>query len=50
MLNKRKITCLMSSAFIFALTGLSTQAFAVSINEVMQEGENRADADSTATD
>lgn len=48
MLNKRKITCLMSSAFIFALTGLSTQAFAVSINEVMQEGENRADAGATA--
>lgn len=48
MLNKRKITCLMSSAFVFALTGLSTQAFAVSINEVMQEGENRADAGATA--
>ena len=48
MLNKRKITCLMSSAFIFALTGLSTQAFAVGINEVMQEGENRADAGATA--
>jgi len=48
MLNKRKITCLMSSAFIFALSGLSTQAFAVSINEVMQEGENRADAGATA--
>lgn len=48
MLNKRKMTCLMSSAFIFALTGLSTQAFAVSINEVMQEGENRADAGATA--
>jgi hypothetical protein len=42
------MTCLMSSAFIFALTGLSTQAFAVSINEVMQEGENRADAGETA--
>ena len=48
MLNKRKITCLMSSAFVFALTGLSTQAFAVSINEVMQEGEARADAGETA--
>jgi len=48
MLNKRKMTCLMSSAFIFALTGLSTQAFAASINEVMQEGENRADAGATA--
>lgn len=48
MLNKRKITCLMSSAFVFALTGLSTQAFAVSINEVMQEGESRADAGATA--
>ena len=48
MLNKRKITSLMSSAFVFALTGLSTQAFAVSINEVMQEGEARADAGETA--
>ncbi|HEY5775207.1 MAG TPA: DUF3450 domain-containing protein, partial [Xanthomonadales bacterium] len=38
----------MSSVFIYALTGLSTQAFAVSINEVMQEGENRADAGATA--
>jgi hypothetical protein len=38
----------MSSAFIFALTGLSTQAFAASINEVMQEGESRADAGATA--
>ena len=48
MLNNRKMTCLLSSAFIFALTGLSTQAFAVSINEVMQEGESRADAGATA--
>ena len=48
MRNNRKITCLMSSAFIFALTGLSTQSFAASINEVMQEGENRADAGATA--
>ena len=38
----------MSSAFMFALTGLSSQAFAVSINEVMQEGETRADAGATA--
>ena len=48
MLNKRKITCLMSSAFIYAVSGLSTQAFAVGINEVMQEGEARADAGTTA--
>ena len=48
MLNKRKITCLMSSAFIYAVAGLSTQAFAASIIEVMQEGENRADASATA--
>jgi len=48
MLNNRKITCLMSSVFIFALTVVSTQAFAASINEVMQEGENRADANATA--
>lgn len=44
MLNNRKITCLLSSVFIYAIAGLSTQAFAVSINEVLQEGENRADA------
>ena len=44
MLNKRKIFCLMSSVFIYVITGLSTQVFAVSINEVMQEGESRADA------
>jgi hypothetical protein len=48
MLNNRKITCLLSSVFIYAAAGLSTQAFAVSINEVMQEGENRADAGQTA--
>jgi len=48
MLNNRKITCLMSSVFIFVLAGLSTQAFAASINEVMQEGEARADAGATA--
>ena len=44
MLNKRKIFCLLSSVFIYAITGLSTQVYAVSINEVMQEGESRADA------
>lgn len=48
MLNNRKITCLLSSVIIYAIAGLSTQAFAVSINEVMQEGENRADAGETA--
>jgi len=48
MLNNRKITCLLSSVFIFAVAGLSTQAFAASINEVLQEGENRADANATA--
>ena len=48
MLNNRKITCLLSSAFIYAVAGLSTQAFAVGINEVMQEGESRADAGETA--
>ena len=48
MLNTRKITCLMSSVFIFALAALPFQAFAASINEVMQEGENRADAGATA--
>jgi len=48
MLNNRKITCLMSSVFIFVFAGLSSQAFAASINEVLQEGENRADANATA--
>ena len=48
MLNNRKITCLLSSVFIYAIAGLSTQAFAASIKEVMQEGENRADAGATA--
>ncbi len=48
MLNKRKITCLLSSAFIYAVAGLSTQAFAAGINEVLQEGESRADAGETA--
>ncbi len=48
MLNNRKITCLMSSVFIFAFAGLSSQAFAAGINEVLQEGENRADANATA--
>jgi len=44
MLNNRKIICLLSSVFIYVFTGLSTQVFAASINEVMQEGESRADA------
>jgi hypothetical protein len=48
MLKNRKITCLLSSALIYAVAGLSTQAFAASINEVMQEGEARADAGETA--
>ena len=42
--NTRKITSLLSSVLFFAIASLSTQAFAVSISEVMQEGENRADA------
>ena len=44
MLNTRKITSLLSSVLIFVFAGLSTQAFAANINEVMQEGESRADA------
>jgi hypothetical protein len=48
MLNNRKITCLLSSVLIYATAGLSTQAFAVSINEVMQEGEARAAAGEAA--
>jgi archaellum component FlaC len=47
MLNNRKIICLLSSAFIFAIASLPTQVFAANINEVMQEGENRADAGAT---
>ena len=48
MLNNRKITCLISSVFMYAVAGLSTQVFAAGISEVMQEGENRADANTTA--
>ncbi len=48
MLNIRKITCLLSSVLIYAIVGLSTQAFAATINEVMQEGESRADAGENA--
>ena len=48
MLNNRKIFCLLSSVFIYTIAGLSSQAFAVSISEVMQEGESRADAGETA--
>jgi len=48
MLNTRKVTCLLSSVLIYAIAGLSTQAFAVTINEVMQEGETRADAGANA--
>jgi len=44
MLNTRKITSLLSSALFIVIAGLSTQTFAATINEVMQEGENRADA------
>ena len=44
----RKITSLLSSVFIYAIAGLFTQAYAATINEVMQEGENRADAGETA--
>jgi hypothetical protein len=48
MFNNRKITCLLSSIFIYTLASLSTQVFAAGISEVMQEGENRADANTTA--
>ena len=48
MLNNRKITCLLSSAFIYAVAGLSSQVYAAGINEVMQEGENRTDVNATA--
>ena len=48
MLNNRKIICLLSSAFIYTIAGLSTQVFAAGISEVMQEGEARADAGATA--
>ncbi len=48
MLNTRKITCLLSSVIIYAIAGLSTQVFAATINEVMQEGESRANAGANA--
>ncbi len=48
MLNIRKITCLLSAVLLYVVAGLSTQVFAVTINEVMQEGENRAEAGETA--
>jgi hypothetical protein len=44
MLITRKIICLFSSIVIFAAASLSTQGFAATISEVMQEGETRADA------
>jgi len=47
MLNTRKITSLLSSALFIVIASLSTQTFAASINEVMQEGESRADAGAT---
>lgn len=50
MLNNRKISSLLSSIFICAIAGLSTQAFAANISEVMQAGEQRADAGQKAQD
>ncbi len=44
MLNKRKTIFLMSSFVVYAIAGLSSQAFAVTIDEIMQEGERRASA------
>ena len=44
MLNTRKITSLLSSSLFIVIASLSMQAFGASINEVMQEGESRADA------
>lgn len=48
MLNFRKIICLLSSVFVVAIATLSTQAFAVTINQVMQEGEKRTDENAQA--
>ena len=50
MLNNRKIPSLLSSIFVCAIAGLSTQAFAASVSEVMQAGEQRADAGQQAQD
>ena len=50
MLNNRKISSLLPSIFICAIAGLSTQVFAASISEVMQAGEQRADAGQKAQD
>ncbi len=44
MLNKRKTICRLSSFIVYAIAGLSSQAFAVTINEIMQEGEKRVSA------
>lgn len=44
MFNKRKISSLLLSILVYAIAGLTSQAMAVSISEVMQEGEQRADA------
>ncbi len=50
MLNNRKISSLLSSIFVCAIAGLSTQAFAATVSEVMQAGEQRADAGQKAQD
>ena len=44
MLNTRKLSSLLPSIFICTIAGLSTQTFAANISEVMQAGEQRADA------
>lgn len=50
MLNNRKISSLLSSILVCAIAGLSTQAFAATVSEVMQAGEQRADAGQKAQD
>lgn len=44
MLNNRKISSLLPSIFICAIAGMSTHTSAATISEVMQAGEQRADA------
>lgn len=50
MLKHRKISSLLTSIFVCAIAGLSTQAFAASVTEVMQAGEQRADEGLKAQD
>ena len=50
MLNNRKISSLLTSIIVCAFASLSTQAIAATVSEVMQAGEQRADAGLKAQD